>query len=84
MKYGHDQREWVRAADEKLPGLIANACKAQQDAATAHAYIEHVRGTSIKLDQWLEIRRQASAEAIAALNRVLYYQGMRNANLPRN
>ncbi len=84
MKYGHDQREWVKTADELLPELIAKASKAQEHAAAAYAYTEWALERNIKLySYWFEFRRAASNEAIMLLNRVLYYQGMRNANLPR-
>ena len=78
MKYAHDRRAWVKAADENLPVLRALAADTQHAAAKFYEACEIAGRTDI----WLTMRREASTRAIAALNRVLYYEGMRRANLP--
>jgi hypothetical protein len=83
MKYSNEQRDWVRAAEEKLPGLLEEASKAQKRAAETFEAMQHIE-YSIKLRiYWLDLTREAYQEAHMLLNRVLYYEGMRQANLPR-
>lgn len=76
MKYGHDQREWVRTANEKLPQLIEQAKKLQLDAAEAWRACQAMPSLG---HTWVS---EMYADARFALLRVIYYQGMRNANLP--
>jgi hypothetical protein len=84
MKHPSEQRDWVRAVDERLPRVIEEACKAQDYAKAAHDYIVWCQSKGlVAKNEMFESRREASAEAIRLLYRVLYYQGMRNANLPR-
>ena len=80
MKYPSDQREWVRAADEKLPELRAMAADAQYAAQTMFDYLQMLppeRRSSVLFLQVQEIY----AEAMMLLNRVLYYENMRRLNL---
>lgn len=84
MKYASEQRDWVRTADKQLPEMIRQAVKAQDDAKVAYEYLEWClnRGSTLT-NIAFKARQEASENAIMLLNRVLYYQGMRNANLPR-
>lgn len=77
MKYGHDQREWVRAADEQLPALRQHAIELQEVARRWYQV-----STTTPFPGVFGFRHEASNEAIYALNKVLYYEAMRRINLP--
>lgn len=81
MKYGHDQREWVRVADEKLPALREEASKAQKDAAEWFDGLSTIPESMRQF--WTASTSEAYAKAQMLLTRVLYYEGMRRANLPK-
>lgn len=84
MKYAHDQREWVKYADEKLPALREHTSMLQQQAAKAFAdwqIINSMWKNPYSFSQRLVSECYASAHY--SLLRVIYYEGMRRANLPR-
>lgn len=84
MKYASEQRDWVRVADEKLPTLIQEATNMQLHAA--HMYADYQLMTLEQKLKWPWAQQMVSEtykDAHMRLLRVLYYQGMRNANLPR-
>ena len=83
MKYGHDQRAWVKYVDHNLPDLLEEASEQQKHAAQIYAYIDDMRNKGYPIKNiWFDLREHASRQAVMLLNRVLYYQGMRRANLP--
>lgn len=83
MKYGHERREWVKTADEVLPHMKKEACRLQNEAAEGFEYWNtlslefRARQPAIQA-----VLSTAYREAHSALLRVLYYEGMRRANLP--
>lgn len=73
MKYAHDQRAWVKAADEKIPKLLDIASGLQQRAAENWQYqsLYPFMRDMVAADY---------AEARMYLFRAIYYNGMREAN----
>ena len=78
MKYGHDQRAWVKMVDEKLPGMIEETIKSQQAAADNYEVTQHYRSPV-----FFSLRQEASDKAVKGLLRIIFFQGMRRANLPQ-
>jgi hypothetical protein len=84
MKYRHDQRAWVMVADEKLPDLIAKTRVAQLRAAEAFRDWNDLTTDSKQRYGFVQgLISEAYAEAHVLLGQVLFYEGMRRANLPR-
>lgn len=85
MKYAHDQRAWVKAADEKLPVLRATAIKMQLDAAAAFKEWSDLTWESKRRYKTLQsFHAEIYAKSRYATVQVLYYEGMRRANLPES
>jgi hypothetical protein len=77
MKYASDRRAWVRAADERLPQMIAESIKCQHDARMAYeSWVNLGRPVS-----WMQFMYDINKESQMALFRVLMYDGMRRANM---
>lgn len=79
MKYPHDQREWVKAADENVPKYLAEASRLQNEAASAFVDWQEMPATC-KLPYLQQHIAGIYAEARMYLFRALYYSGMREAN----
>lgn len=82
MKYGHDRREWVKAANENLPKLIEEAIWYQKKAAENFFWWEGLTFEEKEAHSYmLPFMAEEYAEARRKLWRVLHYQGMHQANL---
>lgn len=84
MRYRGDQRDWVKRADADLPGALAMAALAQKAAAELYANWDSadMRQRERYYKTFLPILQESYDDAIKALYRVLYLEGMRRANLP--
>ncbi len=83
MKYAMDQRDWVRAADENVPKFEVEASELQQNAARLFAEWQKLPLDLQKRYSFCQDGNQRSyAEARMYLWRTIYYNGMRQANLP--
>lgn len=76
MKYGHDRRAWVKAADEQVPEMLGLAAEAQQLAARCFASYQ-----VLPSDYMRNAVAETYRDARMFLFRAIYYQGMRRANL---
>lgn len=81
MKYPHEQRDWVRYADAELQALIPATIKFQHEAAAMSKFLRDLTPAQYR-PVYFTLAQEANERAVKALLRVLYYQGMRAANLP--
>jgi hypothetical protein len=82
MKHGADRRAWVKAADEKLPGMRVKAINLQNIAAQAFEDWNSLSVSDQKKYSFMQwIISESYEEARRELYQVLLYEGMRRLNL---
>lgn len=83
MTYGHDQRAWMKNADDNLPVLLETTRMLQEQSAEVFKVWDGLQlAQKAKMTFMPHVIHDANQKALNSLRRVIYLQGMRLANLP--